>query len=168
MSNLPAVTSKGEVAQASHEVIQLVSFELEGEEYGIDVLSVREIIRMPSITKMPNTPDYLDGIINLRGTVVPIISLRRRFGLAERDNDRQSRILVMEVGDSLTGFIVDAVAEVIRISSAEIQPPPGIVQGNTAQECITGVINHAERLLIVLDLNRMFSDEEKASFEAFE
>jgi purine-binding chemotaxis protein CheW len=166
MSNLPAV--RGEVTQTSHEVIQLVSFELDGEEYGIDVLTVREIIRMPSITKMPNTPDYVDGIINLRGTVVPIISLRKRFSLMDRDHDRQSRILVMEVGDNLTGFIVDAVAEVIRISSAEIQPAPSIAQGNTAQECITGVINHAERLLIALDLNRLFSDEEKAVFDTLE
>jgi purine-binding chemotaxis protein CheW len=156
------------MTQTTNEIIQLVSFELDGEDYGIDVLTVREIIRMPSITKMPNTPDYLDGIINLRGTVVPIISLRKRFGLSERTEDRQSRILVMEVGDSLTGFTVDAVAEVIRISSSEIQPPPGIVQGSTAQECITGVINRAERLLIVLDLNRLFSDEEKAAFETLE
>jgi purine-binding chemotaxis protein CheW len=166
MSNLPAVT--GEASKTSNEIIQLASFELEGEEYGIDVLGVREIIRMPGITKMPNTPDYVDGIINLRGTVVPIISLRRRFGLLERDQDRSSRILVMEIGDNLTGFVVDAVAEVIRVSSAEIQPPPSIVQGNAAQDCITGVINHAERLLIVLDLNRLFNDEEKAVFEAIE
>ena len=76
------------MTQASNEVIQLVSFELDGEEYGIDVLTVREIIRMPSITKMPNTPDYVDGIINLRGTVVPIISLRKRFSLMDRDHDR--------------------------------------------------------------------------------
>jgi purine-binding chemotaxis protein CheW len=153
------------MTQTSNEIIQLVSFELDGEEYGIDVLTVREIIRMPSITKMPNTPDYVDGIINLRGTVVPIISLRKRFSLMDRDHDRQSRILVMEVGDNLTGFIVDAVAEVIRISSVAIQPPPSITQGNAAQECITGVINHAERLLIALDLNRLFSVEEKAEFE---
>jgi len=166
MSNLPAV--KSEERQASNEIIQLVSFELEGEEYGIDVLAVREIIRMPSITKMPNTPDYVDGIINLRGTVVPIISLRKRFNLMEREQNNQSRILVMEVGDGLTGFVVDAVAEVIRISASEIQPSPSIVQGNAAQDCITGVINHAERLLIVLDLNRLFSDEEKSAFEALE
>lgn len=166
MSNVPAV--KSEEQTTSHEIIQLVSFELEGEEYGIDVLAVREIIRMPAITKMPNTPDYVDGIINLRGTVVPIISLRRRFGLYEREGDRNSRIVVMELGGGLTGFVVDAVAEVIRMSSAEIQPSPAIVQGNAAQECITGVINHAERLLIVLDLNRLFSDDEKAAFEALE
>lgn len=164
MSNLPTV--KHEERRASHEIIQLVSFELEQEEYGIDVLTVREIMRMPAITKMPNTPHYVDGIINLRGTVVPIISLRKRFGLMEREGDRNNRILVMEVGDGLTGFVVDAVAEVIRVSVTEIQPSPAIVQGNAAQDCITGVINHGERLLIVLDLNRLFSDEEKAAFEA--
>ena len=164
MSNLPAVT--GNVTQTSHEVIQLASFELEGEEYGIDVLTVREIIRMPAITKMPNTPEYVDGIINLRGTVVPIISLRKRFGLCDRDNDGRGRILVMETGGSLNGFIVDAVAEVIRVTVGEIQPSPAIIQGNMAQECITGVINRAERLLVVLDLDRLFSDEEKAAFEA--
>jgi purine-binding chemotaxis protein CheW len=163
MSNLPAV--KGQGVPAADHIIQLVSFELEGEEYGIDVLTVREIIRMPSITKMPNTPDYVDGIINLRGTVVPIISLRKRFGLWEREGDRNSRILVMEVGGGLTGFVVDAVAEVIRIQSSGIQPPPAISQGNSAQECITGVINHGDRLLIVLDLNRLFSDEEKTAFD---
>ena len=166
MSNLPAV--KGEESKAANKIIQLVSFELEGEEYGIDVLSVREIIRMPSITKMPNTPDYVDGIINLRGTVVPIISLRKRFGLWEREGDRNSRILVMDVGGNLTGFEVDAVAEVIRISSSDIQPPPGMLQGNAAQDCITGVINHGERLLIVLDLDRLFSDEEQAVFDTLE
>lgn len=161
MSNLP-VTRGGE--REANEIIQLVSFELESEEYGVDVLTVREIIRMPSITKMPNTPTYVEGVINLRGTVVPIISLRERFGLPARENNDNGRILVMEIGASLTGFVVDAVAEVIRVSSAEIQPPPAVAQGNSAQECLTGVINHAGRLLIVLDLKRLFSDEEIAAF----
>ena len=163
MSNLPVVKTEGQ--QNSNEIIQLVSFELDHEEYGIDVLSVREIIRMPSITKMPNTPDYVDGIINLRGTVVPIISLRRRFGLMDCEASRTSRILVMETTGGLNGFTVDAVAEVIRISSSEIQPQPTITQGSGAQECMTGVVNHAERLLIVLDLNKLFSDEEHMLLE---
>src|SRR3974390_617476 len=162
MSNLPMVKTE---EHQTNKIIQLVSFELEGEEYGVDVPSVREIIRMPSITKMPNSADYVDGIINLRGTVVPIISLRKRFGLLDRESDRLSRILVMEVGNSLTGFVVDAVAEVIRLSATEIQPPPAIVQGNVAQDCITGVINRAERLLIALDLNRLFTNEEQAMLE---
>lgn len=155
MNNVPVV--KGQDRQDVKENVQLVSFNLEGEEYGIDVLSVREIIRMPAITTMPNSSDYVDGIINLRGTVVPIISLRRRFGLCEREGDRNSRILVMEVGDNLTGFVVDSVAEVIRISSSEIQPSPAMVSGGVDQECISGIINRDERLLVVLDLNQLFN-----------
>lgn len=163
MSNLPAVQSASHIV--TNEIIQLVTFELEHEEYGVDVLSVREIIRMPVITKMPNTPDFVDGIINLRGTVVPIISLRRRFGLMDTEQSSRTRILVMETGGTMTGFVVDSVAEVIRISAAEIQPPPQLVSGNAAQECVTGVVNHAERLLIVLDINRLFSPDEANSLQ---
>jgi purine-binding chemotaxis protein CheW len=99
--------------------------------------------------------------------VVPIISLRRRFNLMDAELDRRSRILVMETAGGLNGFIVDAVAEVIRISASEIQPPPAVTFGNAAQECITGVVNHAERLLIVLDLNKLFSEEEQALLGTF-
>jgi purine-binding chemotaxis protein CheW len=166
MNSLPTVREN--VNQASHEVTQLVSFELGGEEYGIDVLTVREIIRIPTVTRMPNTADYVDGIINLRGTVVPIISLRRRFGLMECEQDRRNRILVMETGGGLTGFVVDAVAEVIRVSAADIQPPPGAVQGKATQDCITGVISHGERLLITLDIDRLFNDAERSALAALE
>jgi len=92
---------------------------------------------MPTVTKMPNAPDYMDGIINLRGTVVPIISLRKRFDLCECERDNNSRILVMEVDDGLTGFIVDSVSEVIRIRSNEIQPPPSLaLSGGISQDSL--------------------------------
>lgn len=147
------------------ELIQLVSFMLADEEYGVEVLKVREIIRMPTITKMPNVPQYVDGIINLRGKVIPIISMRRRFGLMENENSGQTRIIIMDVAGSLTGFVVDAVSEVIRIHSSEIQPPPSMVlSGGIGQEFITGVFNHAERLLIIMDIDRMFSEEERETF----
>jgi purine-binding chemotaxis protein CheW len=148
------------------ELIQLVSFMLSDEEYGIEVLKVREIIRMPGITKMPNTPHYVEGIINLRGKVIPIISMRKRFGLAESEYDNHTRIMVMDVAGGLTGFIVDGVSEVIRIRSSEIQPPPAMVSGNIDQDFITGVFNHADRLLIIMDVDRMFSPEEQQSFAA--
>ncbi|GFE61691.1 chemotaxis protein CheW [Geobacter sp. AOG2] len=162
MSNLPMIKTG---ADGANDIIQLVSFELGREEYGVDVLSVREIIRLPAITKMPNTPDYVDGIINLRGAVIPIISLRRRFGLMDSEVNRNSRILVMETAGGLHGFAVDAVAEVIRISSSEIQPAPSITRGSAAQECITGVVNRSEHLLVVLDLNQLFTSEEQAQLE---
>jgi purine-binding chemotaxis protein CheW len=151
------------------ELIQLVSFMLADEEYGVEVLKVREIIRMPTITKMPNVPQHVEGIINLRGKVIPIISMRRRFNLMENENNSQTRIIIMDVSGSLTGFIVDAVSEVIRVHSSEIQPPPSMVlSGGIDQEFITGVINHAERLLIIMDIDRMFSDDERESFGAIE
>jgi len=147
------------------ELIQLVSFMLADEEYGVEVLKVREIIRMPTITKMPNVPQHVEGIINLRGKVIPIISMRRRFGLVENQNSSQTRIIIMDVVGSLTGFIVDAVSEVIRIHSSEIQPPPSMMlSGGIGQEFITGVFNHAERLLIIMDIDRMFSEDERESF----
>ena len=142
------------------ELIQLVSFMLADEEYGVEVLKVREIIRMPDITKMPNTPPYVEGIINLRGKVIPIVSMRRRFGLAESDYDGRTRIMVMDVVGGLTGFIVDGVSEVIRIQSGDIQPPPSMVSGNIGQDFITGVFNHQERLLVLMDVDRMFSGDE--------
>lgn len=147
------------------ELIQLVSFMLADEEYGVEVLKVREIIRMPTITKMPNAPQHVEGIINLRGKVIPIISMRKRFGLMESENSSHTRIIIMDVAGALTGFIVDAVSEVIRIHSSEIQPPPSMVMsGGIGQEFITGVFNHAERLLIIMDVDRMFSEDEREVF----
>ncbi|MDY0300441.1 MAG: chemotaxis protein CheW [Trichlorobacter sp.] len=162
-----ALVSRTDAGAGRDELIQLVSFMLSGEEYGVEVLKVREIIRMPEITKMPNTPHYVEGIINLRGKVIPIISMRKRFGLMDADHDSHTRIMVMDVAGGLTGFVVDAVSEVIRIRSGEIQPPPTMVSGNIDQEFITGVFNHTDRLLIIMDVDRMFSDSERESFAAF-
>lgn len=146
------------------ELIQLVSFNLEKEEYGINVLMVREIIRMLNITRVPNTPQYVEGVINLRGKVIPIINLRKKFDLMETEYDKRTRIMVMEVVGELMGFIVDEVSEVIRISDKEIQPPPPVVSSGIEQECMAGVINQAERLLVLLDLEKMFSADERRLF----
>jgi purine-binding chemotaxis protein CheW len=152
------------VDDALGELIQLVSFSLDQEEYGVDVLKVREIIRMPIVTRVPNTPYYVEGVINLRGKVVPIISMRKKFSLTEAENDKQTRIMVMDMEGELMGFTVDAVSEVIRISGSEIQPSPAMVAGGIDQECIAGVINQADRLLVLLNLEKMFSRDEKNFF----
>ena len=161
MSNA-LVTIKG--TDSSNELIQLVSFNLDQEEYGVEVLKVREIIRMNTITHMPNTPHYVEGIINLRGKVIPIVSMRKKFGLMEAENNSHTRIMIMDIGGELMGFIVDSVSEVIRISGTEIQPSPSVAGGGIDQDCIAGVINLSERLLVLLDLDRMFSQEEKELF----
>ena len=164
MSNLPEI--RRDAKDTTNDLIQLVSFNLEQEEYGINVLAVREIIRMISITRVPNTPHYVEGVINLRGKVIPIISLRRKFDLAEAEYDKRTRIMVMEVVGEMMGFIVDEVSEVIRISEREIQPPPPVVSSGIEQECMAGVINQAERLLVLLDLERMFSADERRMFSS--
>ncbi len=143
------------------ELIQLVSFHLDNEEYGVEVLKVREIIRMVNITHMPNSPPYVEGIINLRGKVIPIISMRKRFGLKDAENNNLTRVVIIDVDGELLGFTVDAVSEVIRISSSEIQLAPSVTSSGIGQEYIAGVINHAERLLVLLNLDLMFSREEK-------
>ena len=153
---------------SQHELIQLVSFSLGAEEYAVEVLKVREIIRMTSITHVPNTPSSIEGIINLRGKVIPIVSLRNRFNMASADNDQHTRIIVMDIAGKLMGFIVDGVSEVIRISSGEIQPPPSMVAGGMDQEFICGVIHHAEQLLLMLQMDLMFSGDEQDSLVGFE
>ena len=161
MSKLPALR---EAKDTTNDLIQLVSFNLEKEEYGINVLAVREIIRMISITRVPNTPSYVEGVINLRGKVVPIISLRRKFDLPEAEYDKRTRIMVMEVVGEMMGFIVDEVSEVIRISEKDTQPPPSVVASGIEQECMAGIVNQAERLLVLLDLERMFTADERRLF----
>src|ERR1039457_666148 len=143
-AGVPALHIKG----SKEERMQLVSFNLDNEEYGVEVLKVREIIRMPDITRVPNTPHYVEGVINLRGKVIPIISLRKRFSLPYTENDSRTRIMVMDMSHELTGFIVDSVAEVIRISAREIQPAPPVVAGSIKQEHLSGVINRQDRLLV--------------------
>ncbi|UFS69916.1 chemotaxis protein CheW [Geomonas sp. RF6] len=151
----------------SGALIQLVSFRLANEEYAVEVLRVREIIRMTAITHVPNTPHCIEGIINLRGKVIPIVSLRGRFNMMPADHDQHTRIMVMDVAGTLMGFVVDGVSEVIRIASSDIQPPPNLVTSSVDSDVISGVIHHGDQLLILLQLDRMFSEWEQRAFEAF-
>jgi len=149
------VTTGGKELVASQDMLQLVTFTLGDEEYCVDVLMVREIIRIPDITRVPNTQFYVEGVINLRGKVIPVIALRKRFGLDEMEYDGRTRIIVMEIDGDLIGFLVDAVSEVIRVFPDEIQPPPAVAASGDQQECMSGVIQRDERLIIVLDLGKI-------------
>ena len=142
------------------ELLQLVTFSIGEEEFGVDILSVQEIIRMMDITKVPRAPDFVEGVINLRGKVIPIIDLRRRFGLSTRDHDKHTRIIVIEINNMIVGFVVDSVSEVLRIPSNTVEPPPPVVSG-LESEYISGVGTLEDRLLILLDLDRLLSGEER-------
>ncbi len=143
---------------------QLVSFRLGQEEYGIEITKVREIILMGEITQIPETPDYVKGLINLRSTVIPVIDLRIRFGLPEGERTDESRIMVLHVDEKMIGIIVDAVSEVLRIAHDQIAPPPPTVAG-LGREYLTGLVKLEDRLLILLDIEKIFSQEETDVFE---
>jgi purine-binding chemotaxis protein CheW len=150
---------KEKAATGADDLLQLVSFNIGGEEFGVDILQVQEINRMLDVTRVPNAPEYVDGVINLRGKVIPIVNLRRRFGMDRKERDKNTRIVVVELGGQVVGFVVDAVSEVLRISRSVTEAPPSIV-GGVRDEYITAVGKLEDRLLILLDLNKVLSERE--------
>lgn len=144
--------------------MQLVSFRLDQEEYGIEITKVQEIILMGEITRVPQTPNFIKGLINLRSTVIPIVDLRLRFGLNEEPATDDTRIMVVNVVGKTIGIIVDAVSEVLRISQEQIAPPPPTVAG-LGREYLTGLVKFDKRLLILLDIDRILAQEETQSLD---
>lgn len=139
--------------------LQLVSFQVGGEDFGLDILRVQEIIRVPELTRVPNSPAFVDGVINLRGKVIPVIGLRKRFGLEHLAADKQTRIVVVEVKDMVLGFMVDSVSQVLRIPADTVEPPPRLTK--VEREYVSGVGKLDSRLFILLDLDRLMSDPEE-------
>lgn len=144
--------------------MQLVSFRLAQEEYGVEITKVQEIILMGEITRVPQTPDYIKGLINLRSTVIPIVDLRLRFGLAQEAASDETRIMVVNVAGKTIGIIVDAVSEVLRISKEQIAPPPTVA--GLGREYLTGLVKLENRLLILLDIDKILGSEEAAAVES--
>ena len=138
-------------AGVGDELLQLVSFNIGVEEFGFDITKVQEIKRMVEITQVPQTPPYVEGVINLRGEVIPIIDLRKRLDVELKDNDENTRIVVVDIERQVMGMIVDSVSEVLRIPSSTIESPPEIATGANA-DYIQGVAKLEDRLLIFLDL----------------
>lgn len=143
---------------ASNELKQLVSFHLGGEEYAMEILGVQEIIRMVQPTRLPNTAEFVEGVINLRGQVVPVIGLRKRFGLAEKSFDSQTRIVVLETSGATVGFVVDSVSEVLRIPANTVEPPPRMAR--QGREFVSGIGKLEGRLLLLLDTEKLLDEKE--------
>lgn len=146
------------------ELLQMVSFKLGAVEFGVDILMVQEINRMLNITPVPKSPPFVEGVINLRGKVIPIINLRQRFGLPNQPHDKQTRIVVVTIHDKIIGLVVDSVSEVLRMPADTVEPPPPMVSG-IESEYIKGVGKMGDKLLILLDLTKLLSSEEKAQLE---
>lgn len=145
---------------STEKILQLVGFKVENEEFAVDILSVQEIIKMQQITEVPNSPEFVEGIINLRGKVIPVIDIRTRLGLEKKEFGSTTRIIVIEVSSKIVGFVVDEVTEVIRISSSIIEAPPAMV-GGISSNYITAIGKMEDRLLILLDLDKTLSEDEK-------
>jgi purine-binding chemotaxis protein CheW len=147
------------------ELLQLVSFKIANEEFAVDILNVQEINKMTQITKVPNAPDFVEGVINLRGRVIPIIDLRTRLRLEKKEYDKDTRIVVVEISNKTIGFIVDAVREVLRIPKNITEAPPELVSGIDS-EFIKAVGKLEDRLLILIDLNKIITLDESAQLSA--
>jgi len=162
----PAATSQQEVPPAIRgqgkqdtHTSQVVSFRLGEEEYGVDIMTVQEIILLGCITQVPEVPDHVLGVINLRGNVIPILNLRRRFGMPDQPAEDETRIVVMNLNGRTVGVVVDGVSEVLRLSLDDISPPPPSLSG-AGKEYINGLAHNGERLLILLNMARLLGGNE--------
>jgi purine-binding chemotaxis protein CheW len=143
---------------------QIVVFELGSEHFGVKISAVESIIKMQAITKMPHAPEFVEGVTNLRGKVLPVIELRKRFGLERREADRNSRIIVISEGGTEVGMIVDGVSEVLTVNEQAVEAAPAIT-ASVDSTFITGIAKIDQRLVILLDLGRVLSIQEQGSLQ---
>jgi purine-binding chemotaxis protein CheW len=156
-------TARQMESREKEQLLQLVGFMIGKEYFGVDILMVQEIIRSTPITSVPNSPDFIEGVINLRGSIIPVIDLRKRLNISKNLknlNQDDTWIMILDVEGRVTGFIVDKVTEVIKIHDESIEPPPEIVVAGLKSQYIRGVCKIDKRLLILLDFNRILLFDE--------
>ena len=151
---------------AEDPILQWVTFRLENESYGINVMQVQEVLRYTEIAPVPGAPPYVLGIINLRGNVVTVIDTRSRFALANAETTDQTRIVIIEAENQVVGILVDAVAEVVYLRQSEIETTPNVGNDESAK-FIQGVCHKNDELLILVDLEKLMSDEEWMEISGF-
>jgi len=134
--------------------LHIVGFRVGAETFGVPITYVHEIVRVPEITSVPDSPEFVEGVINLRGKIVSVVDLRKRFGETQLDPNKKNRVIVVESDGKLVGLIVDTASEVLRIPNADIEPPPSILQ-NSESSYVTGVGKYQNRLIILVDLKRV-------------
>ena len=155
--------------EEKEQLMQLVGFTIGKEQFGVDILMVQEIIRSAPITSVPNSPDFIEGVINLRGNIIPVIELRKRLNLFRKDSaSKDAWILILDINSRVTGFIVDSVTRVLKIMESTIEPPPEVVVAGLANQYIRGVCDIGESLLILLDFNRILLADELKQLKAID
>jgi len=152
------ITSDGE--------LQLVVFNSGSEEFGVEIMNVQEIIRMTNITKIPQAPEYIRGIINLRGRIIVVINLNVVMGMGSKEQTENTRIIVANIGETVMGFVVDSVSEVIRLQEKNVEPAPAVIASKIGTEYVLGVGKLDNRLLILLNLNKILGANELHSIQS--
>ncbi|MBN2111452.1 MAG: purine-binding chemotaxis protein CheW [Methanosarcinaceae archaeon] len=142
----------------SDELLQLVIFNLGAEEFGVDIMKVQEIIRLPEITRIPRSPDYIKGVINLRGKIIVVMDLDQRFGLPSKKMTEETRIVVVDIDGTIVGMVVDSVSEVIRLVASNVDPTPEIITQKINADYLKGVGKMDDRLLILLNLENIINE----------
>ena len=152
------------VRQAAVPQVQLVTFRVGGQEFGLDVFAVHEILRHQGVTPVPRAPAFVEGVLDVRGAVVPVIDLRRRFETGRTEVDDETRIVLVQFGGERLGLVVDSVTEVLRAPETAISAPPDYIRG-LAAEFVRGIVRLDGRLIILLDLDRILSSEERIALD---
>jgi purine-binding chemotaxis protein CheW len=147
-------------SSSSEESLQLVVFELSGEEFGVGIMQVSEIIPISKITRVPQAPECVKGLINLRGKIIVVIDLNRRLGFSPRESDSLSRIIIVEVKDTTLGMLVNSVNGILKLPLSSIEPTPDMIKSKINSEYLTGVGKAGNRLFILLNLARVLGEEE--------
>lgn len=153
----PAAAQAAAAAAPAPTEHRLVVFQLEAESFALPIAAVREVVRVPGITRVPQAPPHVRGVMNLRGRIVPVVEVRTRLGLEAAVPGPRSRVVIAEVRGRLLGLLVDAVAQVVNVSGAAISAPPEEIRAAGAG-AVTGVARHGERLLLLLELERLLHD----------
>ena len=162
-----SATMNNQNIKVSDEVIQWVTFKLDDEVYGINVMQVQEVVRLPEIAPVPGAPMYVMGIINLRGNVVTVIDTRQRFGLSQKEPDDSTRIVITEVDKQVIGILVDSVAEVVNLSTSEIETTPNLGEDNESSRYIQGIHSREDGILILVDVNKLLTESELDAVSGF-
>lgn len=148
-----------EKKEAFFSSLQIVCFKIGNEEYGIDILQVQEILKLPKVTKLPKSKAFIMGVIDLRGKVLPIVDLSKRFGIESNKSSENSRAIVVNIAGKKVGLGIDSVSHVIKVNTNDIEPPPPVVRGISGKY-IVGIAKMENGFVVVLDINQMFTNEE--------
>jgi purine-binding chemotaxis protein CheW len=146
--------------------VSLAVFSLDGQPYAIDIMKIKQIIRPLKINKLPGGPNFLEGVINLRGVVIPVIDMRKRFAMDERESEEEKKVIIASVDRRIVGIIVDEVSEVVPVPRSEVQPPPRVIKG-VESNYLMGVCRYKDDILMILNLDEILTAEEKITLKTF-